>query len=71
MSGGVDGIIIETMSAIEEVSAAIRAARAAGAPFVIASLAFDRLPNGGKLHMQSLSALAHFDFNQAGAYAGS
>ena len=30
---------------------------------------FDRLPDGGKLHMQSLGALAHFDFNQAGAYA--
>ena len=29
---------------------------------------FDRLPDGGKLHMQSLGALAHFDFNQAGAY---
>jgi len=30
---------------------------------------FDRLPNGGKLHMQSLAAMAHFDFNQAGAYS--
>lgn len=30
---------------------------------------FDRLPEGGKLHMQSLAALAHFDFNQAGAYS--
>lgn len=30
---------------------------------------FDRLPGGEKLHMQSLAALAHFDFNQAGAYA--
>jgi len=30
---------------------------------------FDRLPGGGKLHVQSLGALAHFDFNQAGAYA--
>lgn len=30
---------------------------------------FDRLGNGEKLHMQSLGALAHFDFNQAGAYA--
>jgi serine/threonine-protein kinase HipA len=30
---------------------------------------FDRLANGEKLHMQSLGALAHFDFNQAGAYA--
>ena len=30
---------------------------------------FDRLPGGAKLHMQSLGALAHFDFNQAGAYS--
>jgi serine/threonine-protein kinase HipA len=29
---------------------------------------FDRLPDGGKLHMQSLCAMAHFDFNMAGAY---
>lgn len=29
---------------------------------------FDRLDNGGKLHMQSLGALAHYDFNLAGAY---
>lgn len=30
---------------------------------------FDRLDDGGKLHMQSLGGLAHFDFNEAGAYA--
>jgi serine/threonine-protein kinase HipA len=30
---------------------------------------FDRLADGGKLHMQSLGALAHFDYNNAGAYA--
>lgn len=30
---------------------------------------FDRLPDGGKVHMQSLGALAHFDYNMAGAYA--
>lgn len=30
---------------------------------------FDRLPGGAKLHMQSLCALAHFDFNLAGAYS--
>jgi len=29
---------------------------------------FDRLQNGQKLHMQSLCALAHYDFNLAGAY---
>jgi serine/threonine-protein kinase HipA len=33
------------------------------------ALRFDRLANGEKLHMQSLGALQHFDFNQAGAYA--
>ncbi len=30
---------------------------------------FDRLADGGKLHMQSLCALAHYDFNMAGAYS--
>ena len=30
---------------------------------------FDRLDGGGKLHMQSLGALAHFDYNLAGAYS--
>ena len=30
---------------------------------------FDRLPDGGKLHMQSLGALAHLDYNLPGAHA--
>ncbi len=30
---------------------------------------FDRLAGGKKVHMQSLGALAHFDFNLAGAYS--
>jgi serine/threonine-protein kinase HipA len=30
---------------------------------------FDRLENGGKMHVQSLAALAHFDFNNATAYS--
>lgn len=30
---------------------------------------FDRLPDGSKLHMQSLCAMAHYDFNNAGAYS--
>ena len=29
---------------------------------------FDRVAGGGKLHMQSLGALAHLDFNMAGAH---
>lgn len=30
---------------------------------------FDRLDGGEKLHMESLCALAHYDFNMAGAYS--
>ncbi|MES9830418.1 MAG: HipA domain-containing protein [Candidatus Thiodiazotropha sp.] len=30
---------------------------------------FDRLDGGEKLHMQSLCAMAHYDFNSAGAYS--
>ena len=30
---------------------------------------FDRLENGAKVHMQSLAALAHYDFNLAGAHS--
>ena len=30
---------------------------------------FDRLASGEKLHMQTLCAMAHFDFKQAGAYS--
>ncbi|MDB6071108.1 MAG: toxin HipA [Verrucomicrobiales bacterium] len=30
---------------------------------------FDRLPDGRKLHLQSLCGMAHFDFNQAGAFS--
>jgi serine/threonine-protein kinase HipA len=30
---------------------------------------FDRLEGGAKLHMQSLGAIAHYDFNRAGAYS--
>ena len=30
---------------------------------------FDRTENGGKLHMQTLGAIAHYDYNQAGSYS--
>jgi serine/threonine-protein kinase HipA len=30
---------------------------------------FDRLADGGRLHMQSLGALAHYDYNHPGAYS--
>ena len=40
LEGGADAIIIETMGAIEEVTAAIRGARKAGAKIVIASMTY-------------------------------
>ncbi len=46
LAGSADGIIVETMSAIEEAVAAVRAAREAGAPFVIGSMAFDKTKDG-------------------------
>lgn len=46
LEGGADAIIIETMMAIEEAEAAVAAARAESAPLVIASMAYDRMPNG-------------------------
>ena len=43
VAGGVDAIIVETQTALEELELAIEAARGAGAPCVIGSLAFDRM----------------------------
>ncbi len=46
LAGSADGIIVETMSAVEEAVAAVRAAREAGAPFVIGSMTFDKTKDG-------------------------
>lgn len=46
LAGSADGIIVETMSAVEEAVAAVRAAREAGAPFVIGSMTFDQTKDG-------------------------
>jgi 5-methyltetrahydrofolate--homocysteine methyltransferase len=43
VAGGVDAIVIETQTALEELEIAIAAAREAGAPAVIGSLAFDKM----------------------------
>lgn len=42
LAGGVDIILVETMSAVEEVMLAIRAAREAGAPIVFSTMTFAR-----------------------------
>ncbi len=46
ISAGVDAILIETQTAFEELELAIAAARQAGAPCVIASMAFDLMHDG-------------------------
>ena len=45
LAEAVDGIIIETMTALDELLIALRVARDLGAPLVVASLAFDRVRN--------------------------
>ncbi len=49
VSAGVDAIIIETQTALEELGIAIAAAKGAGAPAVIASMAFDRMQEGSEV----------------------
>lgn len=46
LEGGVDAIILETQTSYEELGAGLEAAKSAGAPFVIASLAYDRSMDG-------------------------
>lgn len=46
VEGGVDAIILETQTALEELELGIEAAREAGAPCIIASLAYDRSLDG-------------------------
>jgi 5-methyltetrahydrofolate--homocysteine methyltransferase len=46
LGGGVDAIILETITALDELELGIRAARELGAPCVIASLAYDKMKDG-------------------------
>ena len=67
LDGGADGIIVETMSAIEEAVAAVRAACEAGAPVVVASMAFERR---GKAGLRTMMGVAPADAARALAAAG-
>jgi 5-methyltetrahydrofolate--homocysteine methyltransferase len=46
LSGGADGVVIETMSELQEAVAAVEAAREAGAVAIVACMSFSRLPTG-------------------------
>ncbi len=50
VAAGVDAVIVETQTALEELAIAVAAARAAGASCVIASMAFDVNPQGSAAH---------------------
>ncbi len=51
LEGGADGIVIETMTAKEEIEVAIQAARAAGAPIVVAMMTYGKTRNGYRTMM--------------------
>ena len=55
LASGVDGIICETMTDIEEAVICVEAAVQAGAPVVIASMAFDRTPRGAYRTMMGVA----------------
>jgi 5-methyltetrahydrofolate--homocysteine methyltransferase len=55
LDAGVDGILCETMSDLEEAVTAVEVAVMAGAPVIVASMAFDRLPNGRFRTMMGVS----------------
>ena len=58
LAGGVDGIILETLTAADEAEIAVESALEAGAACVIASFAFDRRPNGRTRTMMGVTPAA-------------
>jgi 5-methyltetrahydrofolate--homocysteine methyltransferase len=52
---GVDGIIFETMTAVEEIVLGIRVARELGAPLIAASMAYDPVRGGGYKTMMGVA----------------
>ena len=66
VAGGVDAIIIETQTALEELEIAIAAAKAAGAPAVIGSIAFDKMADEDEVRtMMGVSPEAAAEFMAA------
>jgi 5-methyltetrahydrofolate--homocysteine methyltransferase len=51
LEAGVDGIALETMTAVEEIVLGIRLARELGAPLVVASMAYDTVRGGYRTMM--------------------
>lgn len=51
LEGGADGIVVETMAALDEAELAIRAAREAGAPIVVGLMTFNKSKGGYRTMM--------------------
>lgn len=68
LEGGADAIILETITALEEMELGIRIARELKAPCVIASMAYDRMKNGSHKTMMGVSPTQAAELaNRAGA----
>jgi len=66
LDAGVDGIVFETMTALEELLLGIRVARACGAPLIVASMAYDAVRGG----YRTMMGVAPGDAARAAADAG-
>lgn len=55
LAEGVDGIIFETMTALEEIVLGIRVARELGAPLIVASMSYDPVRGGGYKTMMGIA----------------
>jgi 5-methyltetrahydrofolate--homocysteine methyltransferase len=76
LAGGVDGVLAETMTALDELRCAVRGAKRAGARIVVASVAFDATRVGFRTMMgetpdQALAAMEEEGADVFGANCGS
>lgn len=75
LNGGVDGILLETMTALDELEAGVRLAKDLGAPLVIGSLAYDKGNAGFRTMMgvspvQAAERMAAWGVDVVGANCG-
>jgi 5-methyltetrahydrofolate--homocysteine methyltransferase len=75
LAGGAQAILIETMSAIEEIELAIHAAREAGAPMVFSTMTFSKAKDGYRTMMgvtprQAATAMDQFGADVVGCNCG-
>ncbi len=77
VEAGVDAVLIETMTSLEELELAVLAAREAGAPWVIATMAFDTVRGGedfrtmmGVSPEQAAESLQRWGVDMAGTNCG-